>query len=99
MLISMPLSREQVCHVADLARLELTEEEIEEFRSELGEILDYFELLEKMDLDSTEEFSLAVDMVNRLADDVPEKSFDRDVALSNAPASRAGLIIIPELRS
>ncbi|MFN7171471.1 MAG: Asp-tRNA(Asn)/Glu-tRNA(Gln) amidotransferase subunit GatC [Fimbriimonadaceae bacterium] len=95
----MPLSREQVCQVAELARLELTEEEIEDFRSELGDILDYFELLEKLDLESVEEFSHVVDMVNRLADDVPAKSFDRDVALSNAPASKAGLILVPELRS
>jgi aspartyl-tRNA(Asn)/glutamyl-tRNA(Gln) amidotransferase subunit C len=95
----MPLSREQVCQVAELARLELTEEEIEDFRTELGDILDYFELLEKLDLESVEEFSHVVDMVNRLADDVPAKSFGRDVALSNAPASKAGLIIVPELRS
>ncbi|MCL2418222.1 MAG: Asp-tRNA(Asn)/Glu-tRNA(Gln) amidotransferase subunit GatC [Conexibacteraceae bacterium] len=79
------LERQQVDHVARLARLELSEAEAEKMAVELSKVLDHIEAIRQLDLDGVEPTSHVVDLVNALRDDVPEPSLDREVALASAP--------------
>ena len=80
------LSRDQVLHVAKLARLELTEEELERFAGELSKVLDHIEKISELDLDGVPPTSHVVDVPNALRPDEPKPSLPRDVAFANAPA-------------
>ena len=75
-----------VRYVADLARIELTDEETAAFQREIGEIVGYVHLLGEVDTEGIEPTAHARTVVNVLRDDVPRKSLDRDDVLANAPA-------------
>jgi aspartyl-tRNA(Asn)/glutamyl-tRNA(Gln) amidotransferase subunit C len=79
------LSRDQVLHVARLARLELTDEEVERYAGELSKVLDYIEKIEELDLDGVEPTSHVVEIENRLRADEPRPSWPRDEMLDSAP--------------
>ncbi|MCK5802055.1 MAG: Asp-tRNA(Asn)/Glu-tRNA(Gln) amidotransferase subunit GatC [Lentisphaeria bacterium] len=75
-----------VKYVADLARIELTDEETETFQREITEIVGYVRLLQEVDVEGIEPTAHAMPVVNVLRDDVPRPSLDRDRVLANAPA-------------
>ncbi len=79
------IEREQVLHVARLARLELTEDEVERMTSELSGILDHIEALGALDLDGVEPTTHVVALENVLRTDRPAPSLDRAEALKGAP--------------
>jgi aspartyl-tRNA(Asn)/glutamyl-tRNA(Gln) amidotransferase subunit C len=81
----MSLTRDQVEKVSLLGRLQLTEEEVDKMADQLGQIIDYFELLKELDTDGVEPMAHAVELRNVFADDEPGASLPRDLALSNAP--------------
>jgi aspartyl-tRNA(Asn)/glutamyl-tRNA(Gln) amidotransferase subunit C len=82
----MGLSREDVKKVAQLARLEVSEEEVTVLTAELGAVLTYIEQLSKLDTEGVAPMAHAVEIVNVLADDVVEASFDREEMLASAPS-------------
>jgi aspartyl-tRNA(Asn)/glutamyl-tRNA(Gln) amidotransferase subunit C len=79
------LSREQVLHVARLARLELTEDEQARMAEELSKVLDYMETIGELDLADVEPTSHVVAVENALRADEPRPSLPQDVALAGAP--------------
>jgi aspartyl-tRNA(Asn)/glutamyl-tRNA(Gln) amidotransferase subunit C len=79
------IDREQVLHVAKLARLKLTDEEVERMAGELSVILDSIEKIGELDLDGVEPTSHVVSLENVLREDVPRPSLPREKALENAP--------------
>jgi len=79
------LDREQVLHVARLARLDLTEEEVERMAAELSHVLDHIEKIRELDLDGVEPTSHVVDVVNAFRPDEPQPSLPQEVALQSAP--------------
>jgi aspartyl-tRNA(Asn)/glutamyl-tRNA(Gln) amidotransferase subunit C len=79
------LDHEQVLHVARLARLELSEEEVERMAAELSKVLDHIEKIRELDLDGVPPTSHVIDVVNALRADEPEPSLPRDVILAAAP--------------
>jgi aspartyl-tRNA(Asn)/glutamyl-tRNA(Gln) amidotransferase subunit C len=79
------LDRTQVLHVARLARLELSDEEIERMAAELSHVLDHIEKIGELDLDGVPPTSHVVDVVNVLRADEPTRSLDRAVILEAAP--------------
>jgi aspartyl-tRNA(Asn)/glutamyl-tRNA(Gln) amidotransferase subunit C len=83
------IERKDVEHVARLARLALTDAEIEKMREQLNGILAYIEKLNALQTDGVEPTSHAVPMVNVMRDDEPAPCLPRDEALANAP-DRAG---------
>ena len=89
------LSREQVIHVARLARLALSEEELERMAGELSKVLDHIEKIRELDLDGVEPTSHVVDVVNALRPDEPEPSLPRDLVLAAAPEPVAGGFGVP----
>jgi aspartyl-tRNA(Asn)/glutamyl-tRNA(Gln) amidotransferase subunit C len=79
------IEREQVLHVARLARLRLTDEEVDRMTGELSTILDHIEKLSELDLDDVEPTSHVVELENVLRPDEPRPSLPREVALDQAP--------------
>ena len=90
------LSRDQVLHVAKLARLELTEDEMERFSGELSKVLDYIEKISELgDLEDIEPTSHVVAVENVLRADEPRPSLPVEVALENAPDPALGGVRVP----
>jgi aspartyl-tRNA(Asn)/glutamyl-tRNA(Gln) amidotransferase subunit C len=89
------LSRDQVLHVARLARLELTDEEIERFSGELSKVLDYIEKISELDLEQVPPTSHVINVENALRADEPRPSLPRDAALASAPDPALGGFRVP----
>ena len=79
------IEREQVLHVARLARLRLSDDEIERMTGELSSILDHIEKISELDLDDVEPTSHVVALENVLRADEPRPSLPRERALAEAP--------------
>ena len=91
----MPISREQVLHVARLARLALTEEEIARFEEQLSAILKAVGKVAELDLSGVEPTSHPLDLVNVLGEDEPHVSLPQAEALANAPDPDGGVFGVP----
>lgn len=89
------IDREQVLHVARLARLRLDESEVATMSAELSTILGHVETMEELDLEGVEPTSRVVDAENVLRADDVAPSLDRDAALANAPDPSAGSFRVP----
>jgi aspartyl-tRNA(Asn)/glutamyl-tRNA(Gln) amidotransferase subunit C len=81
----MKLTREQVEHVAHLARLSLTDEEIERYREQLSAVLDYAEMLNEIDTTAIPPTATVLPLRTVLRPDEPKPSFSPDDILANAP--------------
>ncbi len=89
------LDRAQVLHVAALARLELTDDEVERMASELSHVLDHIEKIRELDLDGVPPTSHVVDVVNALRPDEPQPSLTHEEALASAPEPLQGGFGVP----
>ena len=90
------LSRDQVLHVARLARLQLTEEEIDRFAGELSKVLDYVDTIEQLgNLDDVPPTSHVISVENALRADEPRPSIPVEQALANAPDAAQGGFRVP----
>ena len=81
------IDREQVLHVARLARLRLTEEEVESMTGELSSILDHIEKIGELALEDVAPTSHVIELDNVLRADEPRPSLPRELALAEAPDS------------
>lgn len=91
------ISIKDVEHVARLARLALNEEEKDMFARQLGEIVDYFNLLNELDTANIEPMAHAVPMFNVMRDDTVEKNYQRDEMLAISPYEEDGFIRVPKI--
>ena len=89
------IDSEQVLHVAKLARLELSGDEVEQMASELSGILEHVDRISELDLEGVEPTSHVVALENVLRADEPTPSLERDLALSNAPDPADGAFRVP----
>jgi aspartyl-tRNA(Asn)/glutamyl-tRNA(Gln) amidotransferase subunit C len=89
------LDREQVLYVAKLARLELTDEEVERMSAELSNVLDHIEKIRELDLEGVPPTSHVVDVVNVLRADEPQPSLSLEAALQSAPEPLLGGFGVP----
>jgi aspartyl-tRNA(Asn)/glutamyl-tRNA(Gln) amidotransferase subunit C len=89
------IDREQVLHVARLARLKLTDEEVERMSGELSGILDHVDRISELDLDGVEPTSHVIALENVLRPDVPRPSWSRDEVLEPAPDPASGAFRVP----
>jgi aspartyl-tRNA(Asn)/glutamyl-tRNA(Gln) amidotransferase subunit C len=89
------IDREQVLHVARLARLELTDEEVERMSQELSAVLDHIQVISELDLDGVPPTTHVVEVSNALRPDVVEPSLAPEIALANAPAVADGGFRVP----
>ena len=91
----MAITREDVLHVAGLARLELTDEEIERLGEQLNAILDAVGKVAELDLEDVPPTSHPLDLANVWAEDEPRPSLPVDEALANAPDPHGGFFKVP----
>ncbi|MFW5999368.1 MAG: Asp-tRNA(Asn)/Glu-tRNA(Gln) amidotransferase subunit GatC [Halanaerobiaceae bacterium] len=91
------ISKEEVRHIADLAHLELTEEDVETFTRQLGDILDYIEKLDELDTGDVVPTSYTIPMRNILRGDDVEESMEREKVLQNAPEVKDGQFRVPPI--
>jgi len=89
------IEREQVLHVAKLARLGLTDEEVETMAGELSGILEHVDRIAALDLSGVEPTSHVVALENVWRADEPHESLNRDVALEQAPDPEGGSFRVP----
>ena len=84
--MSVRLTRDDVAKVADLARLNLSDAELERYTEQLGAVLDHAEDVASLDLDGVPPTAHPLPLVNVLRDDVVVEGVDRDEVLSQAPS-------------
>jgi aspartyl-tRNA(Asn)/glutamyl-tRNA(Gln) amidotransferase subunit C len=89
------IDREQVLHVARLARLELTAEEIERMAGELSGILEHVDRISQLDLDGVEATSHVIALENVLRPDKPRPSWSQEEMLERAPDPASGSFRVP----
>ena len=89
------IDREQVLHVAKLARLELSGEEVERMADELSGVMAHIDKIGELDLDGVPPTTHVVEVANALRPDEPRPSLPRDVALEQAPATQDGGFLVP----
>jgi aspartyl-tRNA(Asn)/glutamyl-tRNA(Gln) amidotransferase subunit C len=93
----MKISRQDVQHVARLARLELTEAELERMRVEMDAILAYMDKLRSLDTTGVEPTSHAVPLRNVTREDEPVPSVPREAMLANAPDRAGDFFRVPRI--
>lgn len=86
----MRLSREEVEHIAELAKLGLTEEEVERFSQQLSAILEYAQRLQELDTEAIPPTAQVITLQNVMRPDEVRPSFPREDILANAPAAEKG---------
>ena len=89
------IDRDQVLHVAKLARLELSDEEVDQMATELSGILEHVDRISELDLAGVEPTSHVVELENVFRTDEPAPSLERDTALQNAPDPADGAFRVP----
>ena len=91
------VSKDSVAHIANLAKIKISNEEIESFQKEMNKILDYFKMIDELNTDDTEPTWNILDQVNVLREDKEKESLDQDTALKNAPQKERGYIKAPRI--
>jgi aspartyl-tRNA(Asn)/glutamyl-tRNA(Gln) amidotransferase subunit C len=93
--ITAVIEREQVLHVAKLARLRLSDDEVERMAGELSGILDHVDRISELVLDDVAPTSHVVDLENVLRPDEPRPSWPREAVLEQAPDPADGAFRVP----
>jgi len=93
----MSVSPEQVRHIAKLARIAMSDEEIERLAPELNNILGWVEQLAEVNTEGVEPLTAVIDLKLRLRDDVVNDGNIRDAVLANAPEAQHGFFAVPKV--
>jgi len=93
----MSVSSEQVRHIAKLARIAMSDEEIERLVPELNNILGWVEQLGEVDTDGVEPLTAVIEQKLRLRDDAITDGNCRDAILANAPDAEHGFFAVPKV--
>jgi aspartyl-tRNA(Asn)/glutamyl-tRNA(Gln) amidotransferase subunit C len=94
----MPLSRDEVRHVAMLARIGLEPGDVEFYAEQLSGILAHIDRLKELDTDSIPPTAQVVEVANTLREDVPRPGLSQADALANAPAAVDGFFRVPSIQ-
>jgi len=93
----MSVSPEQVRHIAKLARIAMSDEEIERLAPELNNILGWVEQLAEVNTEGVEPLTAVIDLELRLRDDIVNDGNIRDAVLANAPEAQHGFFAVPKV--
>lgn len=93
----MALTIEEVKHVAHLARLRLSDEELAKLQSDLSHILGHIDMLKEVDVENVPPTAQVTDLTNVLRDDEVRASLPREDVLANAPDQRDGMFRVKDI--
>lgn len=93
----MALTIAEVEHVAHLARLRLSADELEKLQHELSHILDYIDMLKEVDVSSVAPTAQVTDLANVMREDEVRPSLPREAVLANAPDQRDGMFRVKDI--
>lgn len=91
------INREEVLRIAKLAKLKLSEKEVQLFQEQLGEILEYFQKLSEVDTENVEPLKHVIKAENVFREDEPQDSISPEEALKNAPQRRDDYFEVPKV--
>jgi aspartyl-tRNA(Asn)/glutamyl-tRNA(Gln) amidotransferase subunit C len=91
------IGEDEVRHVARLSRLQLSDEQLARFTGQLGQIIDYVNKLNELDVAEVEPLTTAIDMTNVLRDDAEAAGLSNDQALANAPDQSPPYFKVPKV--
>ena len=93
----MKITKEEVLHVANLARIDVDKVLIDKFARQIGTVLEYVDKLKTVDTQDVTPTSHAISLTNAFREDNERRSFDSDSALANAPEKEDGNFIVPKV--
>ncbi len=93
----MAITKQEVAHVANLARLDLDDESLEMFAAQIDKILEYIDILNSVDTKGVPPTSHAISMTNVFREDTASEDFDREKVLSNAPEKDEENFLVPKV--
>ncbi|MGY6499345.1 MAG: Asp-tRNA(Asn)/Glu-tRNA(Gln) amidotransferase subunit GatC [Acidimicrobiales bacterium] len=93
--MSAPISRDDVAHVANLARLRLTDDELDHFTGQLAAVLDHASDVEALDVDDVPPTAHPFELTNVLRPDEVRPTLDRDEVMGQAPSTEDGMFRVP----
>ena len=93
----MKITKQEVEHVAQLARLELDDAAIARFSEQIGDILAYVDKLKQVDTEGVAPTSHAIALTNAFREDVVVPHLDRETSLANAPEKEDGTFVVPRV--
>lgn len=93
----MKITKDEVMHVANLARLDMDEASIDKFAGQIGNILEYVDVLNRVDTQGVTPTSHAISLTNVFREDLEKKALERDKALANAPQKEDGNFVVPKI--
>ena len=97
--MSIEITEELVAHVAQLARLDLGDDERAEMRGHFEKILSFVDILNSLDTEAVDPSIFALDTYNVMAEDRKSPSLSVDSALANGPAQQDGFFLVPRIIS
>jgi aspartyl-tRNA(Asn)/glutamyl-tRNA(Gln) amidotransferase subunit C len=93
----MKITKKDVMHVAELARIDLSDDAIDVFAEQIGDILDYVDQLKRVPTEGVAPTSHAISLTNAFREDEVAEPSDAGRALENAPESQDGYFIVPKV--
>ena len=93
----MKITKEEVLHVAHLARLDIDESNMDTLAGQIGKILDYVDMLSQVDTEGVKPTNHAIFLTNAFREDVETVQMDREKALLNAPDKQDGNFVVPKV--
>jgi aspartyl-tRNA(Asn)/glutamyl-tRNA(Gln) amidotransferase subunit C len=93
----MKITKEEILHVANLARLEIDEASIDKFAVQIGNILDYVDQLRQVDTSGIQPTSHALALTNAFREDAETGHLEREASLANAPEQEDGSFVVPKV--
>ena len=93
----MKITPEEIAHVANLARLHMSEEEVKDMARQLDEILTYVDKLNELETEAVTPTAHAISIINAFRDDLVKPSLPRDKALANAPRQNGEAFVVPRV--
>jgi aspartyl-tRNA(Asn)/glutamyl-tRNA(Gln) amidotransferase subunit C len=91
------ITKEEIMHVADLARLDLDEASVDKFAEQIGTILEYMDKLKGVDTEGVRPTAHAIFLSNAFRDDDEKDHLDNEIALANAPEKEEGSFVVPKV--
>lgn len=93
----MPITKNDIIHVADLARLEIDEASLNKLTEQIGQILEYVDTLNQVDTNTIRGTSHAITLTNAFREDIIREYLTNDQALANAPEKEDGAFVVPKV--